>query len=84
LQKGLEYFFDYKRIQFPRFFFKTNVQYLQLLDLADQCHDFNHLIHLLFPGAANFNLDQPYLGHPDSSTAALPPRPHEVVAEVLY
>ena len=50
----------------------TNVQYLELLNLADQCHDFNPLIHLLFPGAAKLHLDQPFLDQPDSPTPALP------------
>jgi len=62
----------------------TNVQYLELLNLADQCHDFNPLIHLLFPGAAKLHLDQPFLDQPDSPTPALPPRPHELEAETPY
>ena len=57
IQKGVEDFLETKRLAFPRFFFMTDKQFLEFIELTEQGLDFNKFINLLFPGAFKVFLD---------------------------
>jgi hypothetical protein len=57
VHKAVEDYIEAKRLAFPRFFFMTDKQFLDFIDLAEQNLDFNRYINLLFPGAAKVFLD---------------------------
>jgi hypothetical protein len=57
IQKSLEDFLEAKRLAFPRFFFMTDKQFLEFIELAEQNIDFNKFINLLFPGVSKVFLD---------------------------
>ena len=59
LQKSIEDFIEAKRLAFPRFFFMTDKQFLEFVELAEKNYDFHKFINILFPGAAKVFLDQP-------------------------
>jgi len=62
----------------------TNIQFLEMLELAENCHDFNHLVPIVFPGASKLHLDQPFLDQNDSEVPSLPPRLTDPESEVPY
>eukprot|EP00347_Sterkiella_histriomuscorum_P021796 403332737 len=59
IQKSIEDYLEAKRLAFPRFFFMTDKQFLEFVELAEQNIDFNRFINLLFPGVSKIFLDQP-------------------------
>jgi len=59
IQKAVEDYIEAKRLAFPRFFFMTDVQFLEFIELAENNKDFHSFINLLFPGVQSVVLDQP-------------------------
>lgn len=51
VQKQVNGFLETKRLQFSRFYFLNDAQFLNLMMLVNSNQDFNLYINMLFPGA---------------------------------
>lgn len=65
-----------RRLAFPRFFFLSDLQFLDFLSLVHQKKDFNEFIPILFPGASSVFLSRPL----NADQPAIPEMHHDPTA----
>jgi dynein heavy chain len=51
IQKNVDDYLENRRLQFPRFFFMSDSNFLEFLVKSNAKENIDHLVHILFPGA---------------------------------